>query len=39
VLLAGVDVLNDSSLNSQVSEKVLVDVEIVDWYGVQLLVG
>ena len=31
MLLVGVDVLDDSSLNGKVSEEVLVDVEIVDW--------
>ena len=39
MLLIGIDVLDDSSLNGQVSKEVLVDVEVVDWYEVRLLMG
>jgi hypothetical protein len=34
MLLAGVDVFNDCSLDGQVGEEILVDVKIVEWCGV-----
>ena len=39
MLMAAIDVLYDSGLDSKISKEVLVDVEVVKWCDVGMLVG